>query len=703
MFNVEKVSKFLENIEYYSQDMLKDFYSKSSDINKIGSFELYRKYLSTIFEDFRIEYRGDISGLEEFRYSNSVIDKEGISDVRHKMGSGVYTTPDLEQAQQYADRVSGKVYHVLCNESNELRYSSKLDFYRDVASFVGNTNRPPDGFDIDRFTRSMQDLDKSIHVKKISTQDETVHPVENTWILGSQKDILGFSRFLDSQNQNLIERNITFNDLDKTSSGQKRGDILLGKIVRGEEIPLKPEGESGVVIKRISDIINKNTQDTTSRNLIAPKYTPYDSVKMKDVFLKRPGYKKYTKSLRAEDGEEYKLNDIVKTSDFGSSGGSSLGTESTIKVESIYCFYFAIRQFLDRDISITDDTSYFLTSPSVLDFIKIPVQITQEILDEFGEWETSFIETVNGINRTEKYLVKDRKNNSVLDSNKKYSFHQINSRDDLITSLSDKYRSFNLGIPISKWTPSDIWAVDVERKDHIIGLIRACRSLSDLNRIVNNSFDRSELVGISIKKIKSGHNNFKIIINNESPKPLYTFSKVIVLDKPTGTLNTTIVVNRKSEVYGDGEEKVDFRTYESDIRNIVGEVLGKEAKFGKISLGQINRMLRNSEIKEVPITLELINFDESELKNKILDLNNEIIENPSLKDFIRRSNVRSDLKPETKRRLISKYQGLLLAKILLDTLLVDRESVDNLLQKIFYYALAIENQEYECPKYVRII
>lgn len=703
MFNVEKVSKFLENIVYLSDNLLKDFYYGSGEINKIGSIELYREYLSTIFKNFRIEYRGDISGLEEFRYSNSVIDRDGKSDVRHKMGSGVYTTPDLEQAQQYADRVSGKVYHVLCNESNELRYSSKLDFYRAVSDFVEKTNRPPDGFDIDRFTRSMQDLDKSIHVKKISTQDETVHPVENTWILGSQKDILGFSRFLDSQNQNLIERNITFNELDKTSSGQKRGDILLGKIVRGEEIPLKPEGESGVVIKRISDIINKNTQDITSRNLIAPKYTPYDSVKMRDVFLKRPGYKKYTNSLRAEDGEEYKLNDIVKTSDFGSSRGSSLGTESTIKVESIYCFYFAIRQFLDRDISITDDTSYFLTSPSVLDFIKIPVQVTQEILDEFGEWENSFIETVNGINRTEKYLVKDRKNNSVLDSNKKYSFHQINSRDDLITSLSDKYRSFNLGIPISKWTPSDIWAVDVERKEHIIGLIRSCRSLSDLNRIVNNSFDRSELIGISIKKIKSGHNNFKIIINNESPKPLYTFSKVIILDKPTGTLNTTIVVNRKSEVYGDGEEKVDFRTYESDIRNIVGEVLGKEAKFGKISLGQINRMLRNLEIKEVPITLELINFDESELKNKILDLNNEIIENPSLKDFIRRSNVRSDLKPENKRRLISKYQGLLLAKTLLDTLLVDRESVDNLLQKIFYYALAIENQEYECPKYIRII
>lgn len=703
MFIIEKVSKFLENIEYYSQDMLKDFYSKSSDINTIGSFELYRKYLSTIFEDFRIEYRGDISGLEEFRYSNSVIDRDGKSDVRHKMGSGVYTTPNLYQAQQYADQVLGKIYFVLINQTDELRYSSKLYFYRDVASFVGNPNRPPNGFDIDRFTRHMQKLGRSIHVKKISTQDETVHPVENTWILGSQKDILGFSRFLDSQNQNLVERNITFDDLDKTTMGQKRGDILLGKIVRGEEISLKPGDESGIVIKRISDIINKNTQDTTSKNLVAPKYTPYDSVKMRDVFLKRPDYKKYTKSLRAEDGEEYKLNDIVKTSDFGSSGGSSLGTESTIKVESIYCFYFAIRQFLGRDISITDDISYFLTSPSVLDFIKTPIQVTQEMLDRFSQWENSFIETVNGINRTDKYLVKNRKNNSVLDSNKKYSFHQINSRDDLITSLSDKYRSFNLGIPISKWTPSDIWAVDVERKHHIIGLIRACRSLQDLNRIVNNSFDRSELVGISIKKIESGQNNFKIIINNESPKPQYTFSKVIILDNPLETLNTTIVVNRKSEVYGDGEEKIDFRTYDSNIRNIVGEVQGSEAKFGKISLGQINKMLKDLEIGEVPNYVELINLDEKDLGGKILDINNKILQNSSLSDYIRISRVRSDSKPQTKRRLISKYQGLFLVSTLLDKLLVSKESVDNVLQKIFYYALAIENQEYECPKYIRII
>lgn len=502
----------------------------------------------------------------------------------------------------------------------------------------------------------------------------------------------------------LVEKNLTFDDLDRTTSGEKRGDVLLGKIVRGEEISLNPDEAGEIKIKRISDIINRNTDDTTSKNLVAPKYTPYDSVKMRDVFLKRPDYRRYTKSLRAEDGTEYRLNDIVKTSEFGSSGGSSLGTENTIAVESIYCFYFAIRQFLARDISITDDISYFLTSPSVLEFIKTPVTISQNLLDKFDEWENSFIETVNGIGRTEKYLVKDKKNTGVLRNDKKYSFHQINSKDDLITSIVQKYLSFNLGIPISKWTPSDIWAVDVERKDNIIRLIRSCRTFSDLNRIVNNSFDRSELVGISIKKIRSGQNNFKIIINNESPKPKYTFAGVILLDSPTGTLNTTIVVNRKSEVYGDGEEKIDFRTYSSDIRNIVGEVIGKEAKFGKISLNQINRMLVDINLEKVPGYTELIGLDDRDLRGKIIELNQQMLNNSTFRDLVRMSRLRSlEPKQETKRRLISKYQGLYLANILLNVYSDRKEDIDNLVEKIFYYALAIENQEYECPKYIRII
>lgn len=502
----------------------------------------------------------------------------------------------------------------------------------------------------------------------------------------------------------LLEKNLTFGDLDKTTQGQKKGDILLAKIIRGEDIPLKSDDGDDVKIKKISDIINQNTGQITSKDSVEAEYTPYETSKMKDVFLKRPDYRRYTKSLRSEDGTEYKLNDIVKTSDFGSSGGSSLGTEGTIKIESIYCFYFAVRQFLGRDISYIDDISKYLQVSDILSHIKIPshVKITEELLDKFYDWENSFIETVNIINRTEKYLLKDKKNKTILSSDKRYSFHQINSRDELISSLSNKYYSLMKGIPISKWTPSDIWAVDVDRKNIIVELIKSCETLSDLNRVINTSFDRCELIGISIKKIKNEEDAL-IVINNETPKPNYNFSGGIILDKPLGTLNTTIIVNRKSEVYGDGEEKIDFRTFDSGISNIQGEIIGKETKSGKISLKQINKMLKDINIRQVPTYSELIDKNESDIRNEIIDMNNNILDNILLEDLVRKSILRSSPKPETKRRLISKYQSLFLSKILLEAYPENSKDIDNFIEKIFYYALAIENEHYECPKYVRIV
>lgn len=100
----------------------------------------------------------------------------------------------------------------------------------------------------------------------------------------------------------------------------------------------------------------------------------------------------------------------------------------------------------------------------------------------------------------------------------------------------------------------------------------------------------------------------------------------------------------------------------------------------------------------------LIGLDDRDLRGKIIELNQKMLNNSTLRDLVRSSRLRSlEPKQETKRRLISKYQGLYLANILLNVYLAHKEDIDNLVEKIFYYALAIENQEYECPKYIRII
>ena len=53
----------------------------------------------------------------------------------------------------------------------------------------------------------------------------------------------------------------------------------------------------------------------------------------------------------------------------------------------------------------------------------------------------------------------------------------------------------------------------------------------------------------------------------------------------------------------------------------------------------------------------------------------------------------------TRSRLISKYQALKLAQLLYH----HHDVADQIIQGIFYYAMAIKNDKFVCPKYVRII
>ncbi len=128
------------------------------------------------------------------------------------------------------------------------------------------------------------------------------------------------------------ELNLNIAELDKTVDSVKKGDILVNRIINGEDISFKPK--SG----------NNNIAPVTNPDDIIPKITTrnrYDHDKGKSFFLRNS--RNYKDILDTDNGK-FKLNDIEKTDYFGSSGGASLGSKDAKIVESIQCIFLALRQ-----------------------------------------------------------------------------------------------------------------------------------------------------------------------------------------------------------------------------------------------------------------------------------------------------------------------------------------------------------------------
>ena len=136
------------------------------------------------------------------------------------------------------------------------------------------------------------------------------------------------------------EKNLDIKELDKRSNGE----VLIKKIKNEEPIKiLKKRG--GLTIK--NDDVKVSNGDEIITN-ITDSEGDYDSNKGKRFFLNGRRYKEVI-----DDGEQqYQLNDIEKTPDFGSSRGSSAGSLDTRDVESIQCFFLSYRQNKKKEINL---------------------------------------------------------------------------------------------------------------------------------------------------------------------------------------------------------------------------------------------------------------------------------------------------------------------------------------------------------------
>lgn len=508
------------------------------------------------------------------------------------------------------------------------------------------------------------------------------------------------------------EKNLTITDLEKTApDGTTRGDVLVSKLKKQIQ---NPDDKSNFLTFKPNDKSKIEAPVSNAEELIdnitdGPEQT-FDTEKSKEFFLKGRNYIKRFQVF----SDKFKLNDLEKTKEFGSSAGSSLGSEQTKIVESIQCLYCALRQELGRNLVDIDSELLFEKSgeinENILNYVRIPISINSEIIEKYNEsWLETFLSTANSLYEvrklyTDKPEIFDKKEDSILNPSRKYIFYQINFKSGIINSVNKNYKKFSEAqrIPIEKWNPSDMWIVDSQSEDIIMGRLDRVDTIQRLNQCVDNLFRNKLLVGVSLKKVKK-LSSAKLLINKVTPKPFYKFLKARTSVKPLSSLGVTLVLQQYSTLKEENRNiSVNLRTFggKERITDISGEITGTSARYGKISLNKINQIFSKYST-ELDINIPLIenhtllsNKTSEELLEEI-ELMNEYIGGKG--DKTRETKVEANV--SNRVRLISKYQALKVAKNFYEFPAIK----DEICQDIMYYALAIRNDLFESPMYVRIV
>jgi hypothetical protein len=528
----------------------------------------------------------------------------------------------------------------------------------------------------------------------------------------------------------------TLNNFELTKpavAGGTRGDLLVTKLKKQIEDPQDTsnmltfntfsKGQVPLPVDNAEEIID-NITDGEEKVFDIEKATS---------FLSKPGPRYLDKFKTGED--IYKLNNIEQTPDFSSSSGSSLGAEKTMILESIQCIYCALRQYLGRDIKVEDLDSLFddngEINPKILIYVRINKKLNRDIVEELhNEWYQTLISTANSLFTskplyTEKAphnVLKVEDNNgqflySVLDPKIRYIFYQINFKSELISTMRNSYKKFEdcSKIAFEKWNPSDMWAVNsaTDIYSQIINRINRTQTVTSLNGVVDSNFKSRDLVGVSLKKIPT-LTQPTLLINKITPRPKYKFLKVRTSNVPLNSLGVHVILQQESSLESECRTiSLNLRTFAGDkVADITGEVIGTTSRHGKISLYWMNRILSKFQEKTKVDIGYVQTYDELKSKSDE-ELMSEIVQ---MNDFIKsvgdRTNQKRDEEKISNRvRLVSKYQALKLACMLYDISTIDVELYsdyrdkysDLLCQDIMYYALAIQNEVFTSPMYVRVL
>lgn len=238
-------------------------------------------------------------------------------------------------------------------------------------------------------------------------------------------------------------------------------------------------------------------------------------------------------------------------------GGSGAGAKMTGYVESMQCYWLAMKQ----------ENAKSVTEPSVAQYVDVSEQV-QVLLKEIPEnWFDTFEKTAN-------VLLKKF-------NNKKYTFHRdsswVNELNNLFKRVNKPRRFSN----INKWNPADIWMISQEGKTIPL---HTAKNLVELNAMMSEAYASGDIIGVSLKKVGSTAKLSEV--NKDNKRSQYVLTEWS--SGKSGPLKSKdcYIFYRSTNDTG----KIQFRTFGQSWQ---GEIKGKTANHGKIGGGNILGILKD--------------------------------------------------------------------------------------------------------------
>lgn len=278
-------------------------------------------------------------------------------------------------------------------------------------------------------------------------------------------------------------------------------------------------------IKALQETINKVKVVNLGRETIAFTKTPGDLVHIEGT-----------------------LGFIEKTAEFGSSGGTGLGSKGTAENEQYTCDTCNYRAHQDSDISNQDTLGYLQS-------------IHGDVSVGTG-WVDTFTQTANLIFNSPDFTVKDPE----------FHYH-----DNLVQEIERTFKKLSKGsgLGLNKWNPADMWAASRGFK-----LRTDFQTLDEFNTYLKEAKDH--ILGISLKKLgKDAHISVFDPADNE--KNLFNKDNY---EGPVIGKTGRLVIKFNTDTF-QGIGSIVFRLFDT-ISNYEGELNGFTAQGGKVALGSIN-------------------------------------------------------------------------------------------------------------------
>jgi len=524
--------------------------------------------------------------------------------------------------------------------------------------------------------------------------------------------ILSYNKFYE-------EVELTLKELGKTKDGEFRGNVLVQKLKNHQ--PITTNNNKEVTIDKMKDDGSWVEPEDAIDNITDPDGN-YDIDKAQSYFKSGSRFIK----VFQDDENEYQLNQFKKTKEFGSKGAGRLVRE----FESIQCIFLGIKQaFPNQLITSSNIFRFFRRYKSILNgsesLVKLnsAVNIDEELLDDFLQdenWLSSFYRIPNKL-WSARY--------NYLDRDDLYLIYHVGNKDadSIYVVLAEQFKKLSIDggfrdINITKWCPADVYMVSINTKDEIINAVKLTKNINELNSVVDKYFDDKKLLPLSLKKINKNA-EFKIITNREAEKdlPEFEISTLMINNDPLkgigskiSTFSTWKYRNNKDVDHKSRVLNLDSSD-SSKKQDIDGEVEGSSSRHGKISFTAMKRIIDSVRDKfsfqEIQLTSQLSDLNVTELERIASDLKEKVDNITPDSLLLHTSSPRSSDISGNKNKLISKIQSLQI--VLAISQIHSQESKkdeqkkhlisNNIITRIMRYALSIQTDKFDTPRYLRVI